>query len=67
MDPALQTFTVNGQINPVLTMRPNEYQVINMVDNAAAAFYVPETIEIDPTTASRSLAKPLLLTRAAMA
>ncbi len=48
MDPALQTFTVNGQINPVLTMAPNEYQVVNMVNNSASAFYTPEFVDVTP-------------------
>jgi suppressor of ftsI len=38
-DHAAQTFTVNGQLNPVLTMRPNEWQVFNVADVGNDAFY----------------------------
>jgi suppressor of ftsI len=34
-----QTFTVNGQLNPVITMRPNEWQVFNVADIGNDAFY----------------------------
>src|SRR5262249_8973202 len=43
-------FTTNGQINPVITMQPNQYQVVSMVNNSASAFYMTGFQDIDPAT-----------------
>lgn len=50
LDPALQTYTTNGQINPSITMRPNDYQVVSLLDNSAQAFYTAGFEDIDPKT-----------------
>src|SRR5262245_59329149 len=38
-DPSAETFTVNGQLNPTITMRPNEWQVFNIANVGNNAFY----------------------------
>ena len=40
VDVATETFTVNGQLNPLLTMRPGERQVFNVANIGNNAFYL---------------------------
>src|SRR5262245_26219605 len=54
-----QTFTVNGQLNPTITMQPNERRIFDVANIGNSAFYVLQLF--DPNTATqvelRSLAE----------
>lgn len=44
-DHTAQTFTVNGLLNPVLTMQPNEWRVFNVANIGNDAFYTIKVVD----------------------
>ena len=44
-----QTFTVDGQLNPVITMQPNEWRVFNFVNAGNDSVYVVQLVDIQPS------------------